>query len=49
MDTPFEVLDQLSDQSLEEGLTKNQWLDYLIELRDELDMKIRAVENEENP
>ena len=45
MITPQEALDAASDESLNE-LTKQQWLEWLEELRDELDMRISTVKSE---
>ncbi len=46
MKTPTDYLDEMSDDSLAEGLTKSDWLDFLCGLRDELDMRISSVQHE---
>lgn len=45
MTTAQQVLDDASDESLDE-LTKEQWLEWLESLRDELDIRIALVKAE---
>jgi len=44
MKTGFEYLDEIQDELRE--LSIEQWLEFLEELRDELDMKIDAVKGD---
>lgn len=46
MKTPNDYLDEMSDVSLKSGQTKSDWLDWLENLRDELQMRIETVRKE---
>lgn len=46
MESPFDILNKASDESLSEKMTLQQWLEWLIELRDELSIKISATQND---
>lgn len=46
MTEPVEIIDELAGESLREGQTKREWLDYLLDLRAQLDMTIEGLEEE---
>lgn len=48
MKTPADYLDEMSDDSLSNGQSKLEWLEFLMELRDELEIKISSVSHEVN-
>lgn len=46
MKEPIEVIDELAEQSLAEDQSKQEWLDYLLGLRDQINMSIECVQEE---